>query len=271
MTDARGARHEAAGPSRATVRRDRSEASATPATRSGVGLEPIESGLLELQAQAGNAAVTALVTGGAVPHPGTAALAGTIQRADDDAGGGSPGGGDLGEGDLGSDAGELGTGGLQAGPSWTKVGPPTRSTYAVSGSLADAANTIAARPEAGSETSTPSLDTETNEDTKRILAARVQVAQAVELPSWSDRAEGTPAQQAEWDRFSAAITTHENGHVAQDVTVWTGAHRKIVGKSEEDGNTTFDEIATASDKANDDYDAATAHGINQGTGIDPNV
>lgn len=267
MTDVRGARHEMAGPQRTMTRRDRSEPTATPVARSGAGLEPIETGLLELQARAGNEAVASLVAGRAALRPGTA-MVGTIQRADEDDAGG---GGDLVEGDLGSDVSELGTGGLQAGPSYTKVGPPTRSTYAVSGSLADAANTIAARTEAGSETSTPSLDTDTNEDTKRILAARVQVAQAVELPSWSDRAEGTPSQQAEWDRFSAAITTHENGHVAKDVAVWTGAHRKIVGKSEDDGNTTFDAISTAADKANDDYDTATAHGINQGTGIDPNV
>jgi predicted secreted Zn-dependent protease len=128
---------------------------------------------------------------------------------------------------------------------------------------------VAARKEAGSETATPSLDTVTDGD--KIVSATVTVAQTVELPTWSDRGRGTPTQQAEWDRFSAAIAAHEQGHVAKDVAVWAGAHRKIVGQSATDGNTTLDTISTAADTANNDYDTDTGHGLKYGTGINPNV
>jgi hypothetical protein len=245
---------------RAAIGRDAShptghEARATPVSvPAGAGRsEPM---LLGLQALAGNEAVAHLVADPST-HRGLIELGPTVQRDDDAASGG--------DGEVTSLAG----GGAGAGTGSTTVGPPTKSTYAVSGSLTDAANTIAARTEAGSETSTPSLDTVT--DGGRIVTATVTVAQAIELPSWADRASGTPAQQAEWDRFSAAITAHEDGHVAKDVAAWAGAHAKIAGKSEKDGNDTFDAISRASDKSNDDYDTATKHGLTQGTGIDPNV
>jgi hypothetical protein len=217
--------------------------------------------LIGLQAAAGNAAVAHLL---AHPshHAGVASSLPTVQRDD-----GDPVAADVAIGGP-DDATQL-TGGSGGGAGSTKVGPPTNSTYAVSGTLLDAANTISARTEAGSETSTPSLDTVTDGD--RIVSATVTVAQAVELPTWTDRSSGTPTQQAEWDRFAAAIATHEQGHVAKDVAAWAGAHTKIAGKSAKDGKDMFDAISTASDKANDDYDTTTQHGLKQGTGINPNV
>lgn len=218
-------------------------------------------GLLGLQAAAGNAAVAHLV---AHPshHAGMASALPTVQRDSDD-----PVAADVGIGATG-DTTQL-AGGAGGGAGSTKVGPPTNSTYSVSGTLVDAANAISARTEAGSETSTPSLDTVTDGD--RIVSATVTVAQAVELPTWTDRSSGTPTQQAEWDRFAAAISTHEQGHVAKDVAAWAGAHTKIAGKSVKDGNDMLDTISAASDTANTDYDTTTQHGLTQGTGIDPNV
>ncbi len=215
-------------------------------------------GLLGLQAAAGNAAVAHLVANPS-RHPGITVLGPMVQRDDGD--GGDSGGG-------GGDAIPL-TGGGGGGAGSTTVGPPANSTYAVSGSLLDAANTISARPEAGAETAAPSIDTVTNGD--KIVSATITVAQTVELPSWSDRGSGTPTQQAEWDRFAAAIATHEQGHVAKDVAAWSSAHTKIAGKSVADGNAKFDAISAAADKANADYDTTTQHGLTQGTNIDPNV
>ena len=212
--------------------------------------------LLGLQAAAGNEAVSHLVAGTS-SHAGVATTdPPTIQRDDGD-----------GDGGTGPITNTGGTGGGGAGS--TTVGPPTNSSYNVSGSLLDAANTISGRTEAGAETSTPSLDTVTNGD--RIVSATVTVAQNIEMPNWTDRGQGTATQQAEWDRFSGALTTHENGHVAKDVAAWTGAHTKIAGKSTTDGNAAFDAVSAASDKANNDYDTATQHGLTQGTNINPNV
>jgi hypothetical protein len=191
-----------------------------------------------------------------VTHAGVAVVGQLSVQRDDD-----------GSGDGGAVALAGGQGG--GGKGSTTVGPPTTSTYDVSGTLVDAANTISARTEAGSETATPSLDTVTDGD--RIVSATVTVGQAVQLPNWTDRGKGTPTQQAEWDRFAAAIKTHEDGHVSKDVSAWAGAHTKIAGKSTTDGNAAFDAISAAADQANNTYDANTQHGLTQGTGINPNV
>lgn len=169
---------------------------------------------------------------------------------------------------------ELGGGAPAKGPSWTKVGPPSNTTYSVSGSLRTVANAISARTEAGSVLSTPSLDTETwapPDGTEKVSAARVTVAQVVELPTWSDKSDATPNQQAEWDRFHAAITTHEAGHVTTDKTAFAGAHAKIVGQTPTAGSEALDKVDAQAKTDNATYDATTSHGVTQGTGINPNV
>lgn len=168
----------------------------------------------------------------------------------------------------------LGAGAPTPGPSWTHIGPPTSSTYDVSGTLRNVANTIAARKEAGSVTTTPSSDTDTwtpDGGTEKILAARVTVDQVVELPTWTDKADATANQQAEWDRFHAAITKHEAGHVSTDKTSFAGAHSKMVGKGPTDGDKALDAVDDKAKADNDTYDATTKHGLTQGTGINPNI
>jgi hypothetical protein len=169
---------------------------------------------------------------------------------------------------------ELGTGAPTPGPSWTHVGPPTNTTYDVSGSLRNVANTIAARTEAGSVTATPTSDTETWAPAggdEKITAARVTVAQVEELPTWTDKSKATTNQQAEWDRFHAAITTHEAGHVSTDKTSFAGAHAAMVGQTPGEGDKKLDAVAAKAKTDNDTYDATTSHGLTQGTGINPNI
>lgn len=165
-------------------------------------------------------------------------------------------------------------GGQVHGPSWTHVGPPSNSTYDVSGTLRDVANAVAARTEAGSVKATPSSDTDTwtpDGGDEKIIAARVTVDQVVELPSWTDKSNATANQQAEWDRFHAAITTHEAGHVATDKTSFAGASSKMVGQTPSDGEAKLDAIAAQATTDNDTYDTTTKHGLTQGTGINPNI
>jgi len=87
--------------------------------------------------------------------------------------------------------GGSGTPAAGTGQSWTKVGPPSNSTYTVSGTLRKASDAVAARTEAGSVTTTPSLDTdapvEGKNGTQTVPAARVTAKQAMELPVWSGR------------------------------------------------------------------------------------
>jgi hypothetical protein len=169
-------------------------------------------------------------------------------------------------GDTGAEETNTGAAG---GTSSTTFGPPTNSTYSVSGTLLEAADTIAARPEAGLTTSTPALDTDTAND--KVSAARVTIAEAVELPVWTDKAKGNPQQQAEWDRFAGAIGAHEAGHVQRDRASWANAHSRLVGKSAADANAAFDQISTGADATNAKYDTDTDHGKNQGTTINPHL
>lgn len=160
------------------------------------------------------------------------------------------------------------------GPSWTHVGPPTPASYAVSGSLRSVANAVAARKEAGSVTATPTRDTETWAPAggdEKVTAARVTVDQVLELPTWTDKSDATKNQQAEWDRFHGAITTHENGHVAKDKTAFAGTHSKMVGKPPTDAQAEYTTAVEAAETANVTYDNDTSHGLKQGTGINPNI
>jgi hypothetical protein len=177
-----------------------------------------------------------------------------------------------GSGDQG--AVPTGSGAPTPGASWTKIGPVTNSTYAVSGSLRSVANAIAARTEAGSVTSTPSQDTETyapDGGTEKVTAARVTVTQAMELPSWTDKANATKGQQGEWDRFFGAITTHENGHVALDKTAYDGVHAKMLGQTPKDADAKLDAAEAKATTDNATYDTNNGHGVKQGTGINPNI
>ena len=160
------------------------------------------------------------------------------------------------------------------GPSWTHVGPPSNTTYAVSGTLRDAANTIAARTEAGSVTTTPSSDTDVwtpDGGNPQVIGSRVMVDQVEELPTWADEAQATANQQAEWNRFHGAITTHEAGHVSTDKTAYANAHSTMVGKSPESADKALDTVEAKATTDNETYDTKTAHGLNQGTGINANI
>ena len=175
---------------------------------------------------------------------------------------------------VGAGAEPMGGGAPPPGPSWTKVGPPSPSSFAVSGTLREVATTLEARGEAGSETPTPSRDIETwapDEGEERITAARVTIDQVVELPTWTDKAAATANQQAEWDRFSAAISTHEAGHVATDRTSFANAHTKMLHKTPDEGDEQLDNVATQAKADNDAYDVATGQGKSQGTDINANI
>ena len=153
--------------------------------------------------------------------------------------------------------------------SFTKVGPPSPSSYTVSGTLRQAAEAVAARPEAGATITQPFLNMAP--DGRWPTHVQVTVTQVVVLPEWDGKASATQNQRNEWDRFKAAITAHENGHVATDVKAFANAHVKIKAKkSRPEGETEFDTIATQSDTDNGSFDAKTDHG-RPATNINPNI
>jgi hypothetical protein len=151
----------------------------------------------------------------------------------------------------------------------TKVGPPTAGSYTVSGTLREAANAVAARPEAGATITTPDMNMPL--DGSWPTHVQVTVTQVVLLPEWDGKAAATQNQRNEWDRFKAAITAHENGHVAKDVKAFANAHVKVKAKkTRAEGEAEFDAIITQANTDNDTYDADTDHG-RPATNINPNI
>jgi hypothetical protein len=226
-----------------------------------------------LQAAAGNAAVAGLLGARASDARGTRRVGPTLHHAADaDVLGSEPGT----AAPLGTDApaqlDEPGQAPATPAPttSFTKVGPPSNSTYTVSGTLRQAAEAVGARREAGATVTSPDLVSANNGT--RMTQAQVTVTQAVQLPEWDGKASATQNQRAEWDRFKAAITTHEAGHVATDVKAFAGAHTRILAKRTlAESNTEYDTIVTRADTDNETFDTNTDHGRNAGTTINPNI
>jgi hypothetical protein len=154
--------------------------------------------------------------------------------------------------------------------SFTKIGAPSYSAYTVSGTLRQAAEAIAGRPEAGQATAAPDLKAAVNDKGTRMVHAQVTVALAVLLPEWDGKASATPNQRAEWDRFKAAITAHEAAHVEIDKASFAGAHSKILAKKTlAESYAQYDTIVGEAKAANDTFDG-DAHG-RPATNINPNI
>jgi len=227
----------------------------------------------QLQAAAGNAAVTGLLGPRASDARDARRVGPTLHHAADaDVLGSEPGDPAQPGSSEPAPLGEEGQAPAPPAPttSFTKVGPPTKASYTVSGSLRQAAEAVGARKEAGATLTTPDLVAADNG--RRMTQAQVTVTQVVELPEWDGKASATQNQRAEWDRFKAAITAHEAGHVGTDVKAFAGAHTKILArKTIAESNTEFDTIVTQADTDNATFDTSTDHGRNAGTKINPNI
>jgi predicted secreted Zn-dependent protease len=107
------------------------------------------------------------------------------------------------------------------------------------------------------------------------------------LPTWDGYAQASAAEQAEWTRYVAALRTHEQGHeqAAKDALANMNPPAQTTFTAKGTGSTP--EAATANalaalaaidaqienerlrivaaiDKASEDYDTATDHGVTQG-------
>jgi predicted secreted Zn-dependent protease len=104
---------------------------------------------------------------------------------------------------------------------------------------------------------------------------RVRVDAQILLPRWTPPADADSSVVAEWNRFIAALETHEAGH--KDISARAGRELKdqlralsgpcsLVSMRASDVARRVIETATVAQKS---YDAATRHGITQGTGFGP--
>lgn len=147
----------------------------------------------------------------------------------------------------------------------------SNSTYSVSGTLHDAANSISGRTEAGSVTSQATSINTTPDAKGKVQKADVEFTESVELPTWTSRKDVQPSQEAEWNRFFAAVSRHEANHLAKDKAGLANAHAVMIGKTSDAADAALDAKIAATNAAQDAYDSSTNHGISEGTGINPNA
>jgi hypothetical protein len=242
-----------------------------PAGRRGAG-PAVRHSVARLQAGAGNAAVAGLLDG-RTDARATRRVGPALRRSGNtDLEGGTPTGADRPEAAAqAEDAAPVDDEALPPPTSsFTKIGAPSYSAYTVSGTLRQAAEAIAGRPEAGQATAAPDLKAAVNDKGTRMVHAQVTVALAVLLPEWDGKASATPNQRAEWDRFKAAITAHEAAHVEIDKASFAGAHSKILAKKTlAESYAQYDTIVGEAKAANDTFDG-DAHG-RPATNINPNI
>ena len=169
-------------------------------------------------------------------------------------------------------------GGAPAAPaltsSFTKVGPPTRSSYTVSGTLRQRpADAVGARPEAGATATTPVLDIAA--DGKWPAHVQVTVRPGGRAPGAGRQgrrqprvASGTSGTASR--RQSRPTRTATSPRI---VTAFANAHGKIRAKPTRPAKAKaeFDRIAAQADTDNAAFDAKTDHGRNAGRNINPNI
>jgi uncharacterized protein DUF922 len=113
--------------------------------------------------------------------------------------------------------------------------------------------------------------TESANGTCSIRDVSVTVNAQITLPRWTPPADTEPGLATEWNRFIAALETHEAGH--KDISAKAGSEivtrlRGLSGLCSQINTRAGDVARMIVDKAGDDqkiYDAATRHGLTQGT------
>ena len=148
-----------------------------------------------------------------------------------------------------------------------REGPPIK----VSGSLAQVAASLEARGEAGSVTSHIEDIYYEPETEDPVKLAHITVNETRQLPQWTDKSKAPLPEQAEWDRFFAAITAHEAEHLAIDKRFLTNLHKKCVKRTHADADAAIDKAEADAQVANDEFDAKTDRGRAAGTVINTNV
>ena len=101
----------------------------------------------------------------------------------------------------------------------------------------------------------------------KIQSAVVNINEVKTMPKWTEYDQQCDAVKKEWDRWYAALDTHENGHIAIDRRFFTNVHAKLVGTTDPD--TALNTVVTNADTANQTYDGNPANfaGVNLNAGI----
>jgi hypothetical protein len=89
--------------------------------------------------------------------------------------------------------------------------------------------------------------------------------------TWSGYGSARQAEKDEWDRFLAALETHEQGHIDLVVKYLSNIDEQMIGQSLDAAKQAWENALAALQSASDAYDRQSDHGRNQGTIIDVSV
>ena len=145
----------------------------------------------------------------------------------------------------------------------TRYSGPHHRTYTVSGSLEEVAAVIERRKEAGTTEWEPLLTWE-SDGNGNVTSVVVNCEIHIEMPDWDGYADAPEPDRASWDRFFAALTEHEDGHVQivhswlDDIDFW------LSDNTETTVDAAFEHIVGRLQDNSDEYDVFTKHGTERG-------
>ncbi len=99
-------------------------------------------------------------------------------------------------------------------------------------------------------------------------AVTVTVKTKITMPRWPEYGSAAQAEKDEWDRFFAALQTHEQGHIDLVKQQLSGIDDQMTGNSPDAAKQIWGNALRDLQSASDSYDTQTDHGRNQGTIID---
>lgn len=109
------------------------------------------------------------------------------------------------------------------------------------------------------------------DDSYAVTAATLTVDLEVLVPAWAKLSQANDAVRAEWDRWSSALMTHEMGHANLAYQYLDNFENTLIGMPKDDAWTRFEQVKADLQRASDDYDTSTNHGIGQGTTLDTSI
>lgn len=124
-------------------------------------------------------------------------------------------------------------------------------------------NRVSTHGEAAHVTMTPDMKNATKED-GTTTKVEIVLTLEPELPEWTKANEvgqKCPCWKQEWDKFSSAIEAHEQQHIAIYKLFLSNLHVRCQGKSQSETDKIFDDAIEAAERAEEDFDNATKHGV----------
>jgi predicted secreted Zn-dependent protease len=109
------------------------------------------------------------------------------------------------------------------------------------------------------------------DDNQLVTSGSLTVDIEVLTPAWAKLSAANDAVRGEWNRWAQALMTHEMGHVDLAYRYLDNFEDTLVGKSKDAAWTAFEQVKQDLQKASDDYDTSTNHGITQGTTLDTSI